>query len=46
MGAGKYSLTFDGSNLTSGVYFYRIAIHSDKIQSGNFSDIKKMMLLK
>ncbi|HQT91598.1 MAG TPA: T9SS type A sorting domain-containing protein, partial [Candidatus Kryptobacter bacterium] len=38
-GAGTYSVTFDGSRLPSGVYFYRIT-------AGNFVDIKKLVLLK
>jgi len=37
--AGKYSLTFDGSNFTSGVYFYRL-------QSEQFSKTLKMLLIK
>jgi len=37
--AGNYSVTFDASNLTSGVYLY-------KLQAGAFTEIKKMMLLK
>lgn len=37
--AGNYVVDFNASNLSSGVYFY-------KITSSNFSDIKKMMLLK
>ncbi|MEO8208992.1 MAG: T9SS type A sorting domain-containing protein, partial [bacterium] len=37
--AGNYSLDFNAYNLTSGVYFY-------KIESGSFSDIKRMMLIK
>lgn len=37
--AGRYTITFDGSNLTSGIYFY-------KIEAGNFSQVKKMTLLK
>jgi len=37
--AGTYRATFDGSSLTSGVYFY-------KIQIGAFTDIKKLILLK
>jgi Secretion system C-terminal sorting domain len=37
--AGIYSVTFDGNNLASGVYFYRL-------QAGGFSDMKKLTLLK
>lgn len=36
---GKYSVSFDASSLSSGVYFY-------EIESGDFSSIKKMILLK
>lgn len=37
--AGKYEIIFDGSNLASGVYFYRLA-------AGNQTIIKQMILLK
>jgi len=37
--AGKYSIEFDATNIPSGVYYYRI-------ESGYFSDTKKMILLK
>lgn len=37
--AGIYKVQFDGSNLPSGVYFY-------KIEAGDFLSIKKMMLIK
>ena len=37
--AGTYSVNFDGSTLTSGVYFYRI-------EAGDYIDVKKMVLLK
>ena len=37
--AGNYEVTFDASKLTTGVYFY-------KITSGDFSDVKKMILVK
>lgn len=36
---GNYNLTFDASNLPSGIYFYRLT-------SGNYSAIKKLILLK
>jgi hypothetical protein len=44
--AGSYEVEFDASSLSSGVYFYRITIHSDKLQSGSFVETKKMILLK
>jgi len=37
--AGNYKVQFDASNLTSGIYLY-------SLQSGNFVDSKKMILLK
>ncbi|GJQ61458.1 MAG: hypothetical protein SCALA702_05110 [Melioribacteraceae bacterium] len=37
--AGYHTLNFNASNLSSGVYIYRIS-------AGNFNDVKKMMLLK
>ncbi|HMS64641.1 MAG TPA: YCF48-related protein [Ignavibacteria bacterium] len=37
--AGTYEVLFDGSNLSSGVYFY-------KLESNAYSDTKKMFLLK
>jgi hypothetical protein len=37
--SGTYEVTFDGSNLPSGIYFY-------KLQAGDFSDSKKMLMIK
>lgn len=37
--AGEYSVEFNGSNLTSGVYFC-------KLETKDFTDIKKMILVK
>lgn len=36
---GTYEVQFDGSNLSSGVYYY-------KLTAGNYSQTKKMLLLK
>jgi hypothetical protein len=36
---GEYKVRFDGSNLSSGVYFYQIF-------TGDFTDTKKMILIK
>jgi len=37
--SGKYSIKFEASNLPSGIYIY-------KIKTGEFSSVKKMMLIK
>ena len=37
--AGKYTVEFNGHNFASGVYFYRI-------ESGKFTDVKRMVLVK
>jgi uncharacterized secreted protein with C-terminal beta-propeller domain len=39
MEGGHYSVEFDASNLSSGLYFY-------KIQAGSFSEIKKCLLIR
>ncbi len=44
--AGKHSVDFNAANFSSGVYFYRIVIHSDNIEAGEFVDVKKMLLIK
>ena len=36
---GNYEVVFNGTNLSSGAYFYRL-------ESGEFSDIKRMILIK
>ena len=36
---GRYEALFDGSNLTTGVYYYRM-------NAGDYSETKKMLLIK
>ncbi len=37
--AGSYKVKFDGSNLSSGIYFYRLT-------AGNYTMVKKMVLMR
>jgi hypothetical protein len=39
LNAGNYEVKWDASAFTSGVYFY-------KLQSGNFEETKRMLLIK
>ena len=39
LSAGRYEMEFNGANLTSGVYFYRL-------ETSSFVDTRKMMLVK
>ncbi len=39
LSAGSYKFEFNANSLTSGIYFY-------KLQSNNYSQVKKMMLIK
>lgn len=37
--SGRYDISFDGTNLPSGIYYYRI-------KAGNFEAVRKMVLVK
>jgi len=39
LNSGSYSVAFDGSKLSSGIYFY-------KLSAGSYSDVKRMILVK
>ncbi len=40
--SGKYSYTFDATNLASGIYFYKLVINN----GDDFNEVKKMILIK
>ncbi|MBI3766772.1 MAG: hypothetical protein HY277_09775 [Ignavibacteriales bacterium] len=45
-GEGGNELEFDGSNLPSGVYYYRIVAEEVEGKGILYSNVKKMMLVK
>jgi 1,4-alpha-glucan branching enzyme len=45
--AGSYNIEWNGKNLPSGVYFYRLVANSNEpLQTKSYTDIKKMILLR
>jgi hypothetical protein len=44
--AGAYKVEFVAKDLTSGIYFYQLKVHSYNGVTGSFVDTKKMILLK
>ena len=42
---GNYQINFDGSKLTSGVYFYRLQVYTPG-RAGGFTQTKKFVLLR
>ncbi len=43
---GTYEVEFNGSNLTSGIYFNRIVSYSNQLKTKNYVETKKIILLK
>jgi hypothetical protein len=43
---GTYETSFDGSQLTSGVYFYRLTVHQGGSTTGDFTAVRNMILIK
>jgi hypothetical protein len=50
MDDGEQEVEFDGSNLPSGVYFYRLTAQGvpdeDGVMGQSFTSVKKMMLIR
>ena len=44
--AGSYEVTFDAAGFASGVYFYKLDVRSNGSSAGDYTEIKKMVLLK
>jgi subtilisin-like proprotein convertase family protein len=45
-GAGKYETEFDGTNLASGVYLYKLEARQVGSSTGEFTAVKKMVLIR
>ena len=43
---GTYEVAFNGTNLPGGVYFYKLTVEDPVRKTGNYSETRKMMLLK
>jgi len=46
MASGKFDIDFDASEFTSGLYFYKLTVVPDDPSTGEFTAIKKMLLIK
>jgi photosystem II stability/assembly factor-like uncharacterized protein len=46
LSAGTYEVKFDGSMLTSGVYFYKMVVRHGGSSTGDFTETKRMILIK
>jgi predicted secreted hydrolase len=46
MAAGHHEVEFNALNLSSGIYYYRIAVGDPARRTGEFQNVKKMILLR
>ncbi|MBN1634325.1 MAG: hypothetical protein JW917_09190 [Ignavibacteria bacterium] len=46
MQAGSYFVSFEGSRLSSGIYFYRLEFSDPTGRTGNFVQVRRMVLIK
>jgi len=46
LNAGSYAVDWNASTYPSGVYFYSISIHSDRLETEAFVETKRMVLFK
>jgi flagellar hook assembly protein FlgD len=46
LNAGTYEVKFDGSGLTSGIYFYRMVVRNGGSSMGDFTETRRMLLIK
>jgi hypothetical protein len=46
LNAGMYEARFDGSSLNSGVYFYKMVVRHGGSSTGDFTETKRMILIK
>jgi hypothetical protein len=44
--AGVYQVTFDGNNLSSGIYFYKLEVGTSDKKAINYVETKSMVLIK
>ena len=44
--SGYYMISFDASEFSSGIYFYRMSIFSNKLKTEQFVETKKMIFIK
>ena len=44
--AGIHNIVFNGENLSTGVYYYKLLVKSNERKQPDYIDVKKMILVK